>query len=128
MAHRMAARDVSSSFAPKASGASHLHAATARTALEALVLYSSAAAALGNVGQANYAAANAALDALATRRHAEGLAASSVQLPMVGGVGMGQATMDALPAAGAWSLGLEEYAACLAQMVRCGSAAQGISM
>ena len=100
-----------------------MHAATAQVAIQALVLYSSVASALGNVGQGNYAAANACLDSLARWRGGSGLAACSVQLPMVGGAGMGQATMDTLAAGGGWSLGLEEYAACLGGVLtQCGVA------
>jgi acyl carrier protein len=65
-------------FAPKVQGAWHLHQLTTDMQLDFFVLFSSTASLLGSPGQANHAAANAFLDALARFRHSVGLPALSI--------------------------------------------------
>ncbi|MEV7059124.1 thioester reductase domain-containing protein [Streptomyces microflavus] len=69
---------LASVLAPKADAAWHLHELTRHLGVTAFVLFSSVAALVGGPGQSNYAAANAALDALAQHRASEGLPATSI--------------------------------------------------
>ena len=66
-------------FAAKVDAAQHAHTHTACDPVISTVLFSSVAALLGSAGQANYSAANGALDGLAAQWSAEGRSVSSVQ-------------------------------------------------
>ncbi|PPK68489.1 type I polyketide synthase [Actinokineospora auranticolor] len=75
-------------LAVKKQGALALDAATAHLDLTAFVLFSSLAATVGSPGQANYAAANAFLDAYAHTRRAEGRPVTAIAWGPWGGDGM----------------------------------------
>jgi acyl transferase domain-containing protein/pimeloyl-ACP methyl ester carboxylesterase len=75
-------------FRPKIQGAWNLHVSTLDLALDHFVLFGSAASVLGAPGQANYAAANAFLDALARHRREGGRSAVCVNWGTWSNVGM----------------------------------------
>ncbi|MEU0507109.1 SDR family NAD(P)-dependent oxidoreductase [Nocardia sp. NPDC005998] len=74
----MTSEQIANVLRPKVDAAWHLHEATKDLDLSLFVLYSSIAGVIGNPGQANYAAANVFLDALAQYRQVSGLPATSV--------------------------------------------------
>ena len=88
-------------FAPKVHGAWALQDASSGHPLDACVLFSSIAALYMSVAQANYAAANECLDALAEHRVARAQHAVSVQWGPWAGFGMasGKAISARMPAA-----------------------------
>jgi NADPH:quinone reductase-like Zn-dependent oxidoreductase/SAM-dependent methyltransferase len=72
---------------PKAAGAWNLHRLTIKDPLDFFVMFSSFAALMGNPGQANYAAGNLFLDALAHARKNQGLPALTVDWGALGEIG-----------------------------------------
>jgi len=72
---------------PKLIGAWNLHHASADISLDYFVLYSSITTAIGNPGQANYVAANAGLEGLATMRQQAGLPATVIAWGPIGDTG-----------------------------------------
>ncbi|WP_369226895.1 type I polyketide synthase [Streptomyces sp. R39] len=100
-------------LAPKARGAWYLHELTRHLNLSAFVLFSSIASVLGTAGQANYAAANAFLNALAENRRAAGLPARSLCWGYWAergelGAGLGEADVDRLRRQGVHPMTSEE--------------------
>ena len=88
-------------LAPKMRGAWHLHSLTTDIPLEHFVLYSSVTTSIGNPGQANYVAANAALENLASIRRTMGLPATCIGWGPIGDAGYltrNQAVKDGLTA------------------------------
>ncbi len=80
--------------APKVHGAEILHELTRDDDLQAFVVFSSLSSWIPAPGQAAYAVANAAMDALVARRHAAGLPALSVAWGPWGEIGMAAAASD----------------------------------
>ena len=72
---------------PKLMGARNLHSLTLDLPIEYFVLYSSITTALGNPGQANYVAANAALEGFAQMRRSMGLPATCIGWGPIGDAG-----------------------------------------
>ena len=78
-------------MAPKLHGAWNLHVLTRALPLDFFVMYSSGASLLGSPGQANYAAANAFLDALAHARRRDGVPGLAINWGAFSEVGLAAA-------------------------------------
>jgi NADPH:quinone reductase-like Zn-dependent oxidoreductase/acyl carrier protein len=116
---------VLSPMGPKVDGAWNLHELTAERPLDFFVLFSSAVSLIGAPGQANYAAANAFLDALARYRRSRGLPAVSVQWGPWTDVGMAALHTDRgerLAAQGMGGLTTRDALSALGALLAAGSA------
>ncbi|PON24523.1 KR domain-containing protein [Trichoderma gamsii] len=82
----MSFQDWMTAVAPKVQGTWNLHNAIS-SSLDFFVLCSSYSGIVGQWGQANYAAANTFLDAFVQYRHSKGLAASVIDIGVMGEVG-----------------------------------------
>jgi acyl carrier protein len=124
-----AARQDEESFArvlaPKLAVAEALEALTADDPLHLFLLFSSATTAFGNPGQANYVAANAGLEGLARRRHAQGKPALAVGWGPISDAGV--LTREAAAAeklerlSGAKPMAAQEALAALPALLACGA-------
>ena len=79
-------------WSAKAQSAYWLHKHTAADKLRLFVVFSSITAAIGNIGQSSYGAANNFMDGLVERRVRMGLAGQSIRWPAISDMGMAAAT------------------------------------
>ncbi|KAJ4311440.1 hypothetical protein N0V94_007953 [Neodidymelliopsis sp. IMI 364377] len=107
---------------PKVDGALNLDEIFRHQKLDFFVMLSSIAAVLGNPGQAAYAAANGFLAGLATKRRVRGVAASTVNIGAVAGIGyvtreLTQAQQTGLQKAGAVFMSEQDFHQAFAEAV-----------
>ena len=74
-------------LAPKVQGTWNLHTALEAQVLDFFVLFGSISGVIGQIGQANYGAANSFLDASVPYRHGRGLPCSTLDIGVMGDIG-----------------------------------------
>jgi acyl transferase domain-containing protein/acyl carrier protein len=116
-------------MAPKILGALHLHLATRDIPLDFFVMLSSVSSLVGNVGQGNYAAANAFLDGFAEYRRRRGLPAVTINwgaLAEVGVAARNTQVEQVLNAAGLRSMHVDHALHALGEAIRLNAPQIGI--
>ncbi|MDR7090940.1 type I polyketide synthase [Cellvibrio fibrivorans] len=88
LAVRMTPERMKRVMQPKVQGTINLHKATLDLSLRQFICISSISSLIGNVGQANYVAANAFLDGFAHYRQAAGLPATTINLGVLQEIGV----------------------------------------
>lgn len=86
--HNMTFEQYERCISTKCIGAQNLHEATLSTKLDFFVCFSSSSAIIGNIGQANYSAANAYIDALMGHRRSKSLPGSTMNIGAVSDLGV----------------------------------------
>ncbi|KAL4964020.1 uncharacterized protein BDV14DRAFT_201275 [Aspergillus stella-maris] len=99
---------------PKVDGSQHLHDIFGHNhPLDFFILFSSLSTVLGNVGQSNYAVANAFMASLIAQRRAEGLSGSVMHIGPIFGAGYatrsGQFRSQDLAASGLYPLSITDF-------------------
>ncbi|KAL6694280.1 hypothetical protein J3F84DRAFT_395947 [Trichoderma pleuroticola] len=121
---KMTVEDMKTVLAPKIDGAIYLDQLFYDDDLDFFVLFSSAACVVGNLGQANYAAANGYLNSLSRQRRRRSVAGSTFDIGQVAGVGYiesaGQIVMDQLSALGLQRLSEADLQQVFAEIIRAG--------
>ncbi|KAI0439973.1 lovastatin nonaketide synthase [Xylaria telfairii] len=109
---------------PKVDGTNNLDQVFFDDELDFFVLFSSSACVVGNSGQTNYAAANGYLNSLARQRRSRGLAASTVDIGRVAGLGYvekaGQAVISQLTRFGLMTISESELHHIFAETILAG--------
>ncbi|MBZ0294962.1 MAG: type I polyketide synthase [Anaerolineae bacterium] len=107
-------------MAPKISGTWNLHALTKDLPLDIFVVFSSVAALPGTAGQANYAAANAFMDALVHYRRGNNLPALSINWGAWGEIGLAADMEETFRRIGLRMMNPDQGVAAMSYLLRAG--------